>query len=80
MPCGYANDATAKFRATSFAPIATMIRTALRKALRRLTGYDIHKVGLYDLHYRNDKLGWADALFAHRHAMRTHAEAPRHRT
>jgi hypothetical protein len=25
-------------------------------------GFDL--IGLYDFHYRNDKLGWADALFA----------------
>jgi FkbM family methyltransferase len=45
-----------------------------------LTDRDFDLVGLYDLHYRNDKLGWADALFAHRQAILTHADAPRQRT
>jgi FkbM family methyltransferase len=31
-----------------------------------LADCDFDLIGLYDLHYRNDKLGWADALFAHR--------------
>jgi FkbM family methyltransferase len=31
-----------------------------------LADRDFDLIGLYDLHYRNDKLGWADALFARR--------------
>jgi FkbM family methyltransferase len=45
-----------------------------------LADRDFDLVGLYDIHYRNDKIGWADALFARRQAIRTHAEAPRQRT
>lgn len=44
MPCGYADSATAKCGGSSSAPIATMIRTRLRRAFRRLTGYDLHKM------------------------------------